>query len=735
MILPLTSPALVENTALAGTSAQGGVEPFFRNMDLRQASLLLQRRLKLVLGVTAAGALLAFLAALLLTSQYRAEAIVMQDARQTRVVDVGSVVSGLPSENTALRSEIDIIMSRSVIDRVVNKLDLTKDPEMNPRHWFSRLNVFRWFGGAASEKEKSRERSIVARNIGERLMVTNDGRSFSIHIMFDSRDPEKAALIANAIADEYLVDQLEAKYEVTARANKWLNDHLGVLKQQVEVAEKAVEDFRQKTKLIEIQGTTVSARQMEDINSQLVAARGQTSQAEARLRSIQNLLQSKDGVNSAADVLNSPLIQRLREQEAEVRRREAEMASRYGELHPKMIKSRAEYRDLQNKIAEEVHKVVQSLSNEVDIARAKEAQLEKELQNLEKRAGVEMKDSVTLRQLQREAEANRTLYENFLSRFKQTDAQQNLQLADSRIIARAEPPLEPAFPKKGLFVLIGALLGAVLGVLMAYLVEYFDRGFRNSLQVEEMTGIPVVGMVPSLSGISGQAAEDYVVERPMSAYSEALRTVRTAIHFSNVDNPPKTVMVTSATPGEGKTTFCLSLGRSLAKAGGKILLIDADLRRPRIADVTGLPGGSGGLAALLAGEKSFKEVVKRDPVVEGLDIIPATSKAPNAQDLLGSHQMHKVLQDAAKNYDLVIVDSPPILAVSDAAMAARSVDTTLFLIRWAETPRETVVHALKQLRNFGCKVAGVVMMQVDVAEQAKYGDGYYHKNYHEYYAN
>lgn len=487
--------------------------------------------------------------------------------------------------------------------------------------------------------------------------------------------------------------------------------------------------------MIEIEGTTVSARQLEDINSQLTKARGETSQAEARLRSVQNMVQSKAGVDGAADVLASPLIQRLREQEAEVRRREAELASRYGELHPKMVNARAEYHDLQSKIAEEVRKIVMGLENEVEISRAKEIQLKKDLQILESRAGDELKDSVTLRQLQREAEANRALYQSFLNRFKQTTEQQDLQVADSRIIARADVPIVPAFPSKLLFMLIGMLLGGILGSLLAYLVEYFDRGFRSVTQIEETINLPVVGQIPSLTKTSSRPPEDYVVDKPLSSYSEALRTVRTAIHFSNVDHPPKIVMVTSSVPSEGKTTFCLSMGRSLAKAGNKILLVDADMRRPRVAEVSGIADSGGGLAALLTGDKNFAQVKKADPVVAGLDIVPAAGKTPNAQDLLGSQQMHKFLQEASQHYDLVIVDTPPILAVSDAAMAARSVDTTIFLVRWATTPRDTMVQALKQLSSSGCKIAGVVMTQVDMAEQAKYGSGYYHHNYNEYYAD
>ncbi|MDD5586668.1 MAG: polysaccharide biosynthesis tyrosine autokinase [Alphaproteobacteria bacterium] len=736
MLVTKPSSALLESTSAALSSRPQWADPFLNSMNLRETVRLLRRRLPLIAGVMVSGLLLGLLVALIMTPQYRAKAVVMLDLRRANVVEAGSVSSRLPAENTALRSEMDIIASRAIIDRVIDRLHLLNDPEWRPESVWKKLNPLAWFRKAPpTQAQLERQKSEVANSITKRLKVENDGRSFSINIFFESRDPVKAALIANTFADEYLVDQLESKYEAASRASKWLDERLQTLKKQVEASEKSVEEFRQKSRLIDIEGTTVAARQMDDTNSQLTEARGETSQAEAKLRSVENMLHSKGGMTGAADVLASPLIQKLREQEADLRSREAEMASHYGDLHPKLIKMRAESRELQSKIAEEVHKIVQGLSNQVEIARAKERQLEKELQKQEDRAGVEMKDSVTLRQLQREADANRLLYESFLNRFKQTSEAQSLQTADARIIARAETPLSPAYPLKWLFMLLGAILGGLLGLMLAFLVEYFDHGFRNAAQVEDMTGLPVIGLVPSLAGISARSVEDYVVDKPLSSYSEALRTVRTAIHFSNVDQPPKTVMVTSAMPKEGKTSFCLSMGRSLAKAGNKILLIDADLRRPRMAEVIGLPKKGGGLAALLAGDSKLKEVIKRDPIVAGLDYIPAMGKTPNAQDLLGSQQMQKLLREVAAHYDLVIVDTPPILAVSDAAMAARSVDTTLFLVRWATTPRDTAIEAIKRLNAFGCKIAGVVMTQVNVAEHAKYGEGYYHHNYEDYYAN
>ncbi len=733
-----TMPSAKETPfALASRVVDGS---FFKSVDLRETTRLLRRRMQIVFRLMAIGGALGLLISLLLTPQYKADVVLLLDQRKPKVIDVGSVVSGLPGDNASLRSEIDILTSRAVLDRVIKKLDLSNDPEFSGKKaswkkWLNPFNLFRAQEAEDEEEEKKREWSATARAVQDKLNVTNDGRSVSIHLSFESSDPKKAAQIANAVADEYLVDQLEAKYDVVSRANKWLSERLGSLKGQVEASERVVEDFRQKAKLIQIDGGTVAVRQMQEINMQLIAARAQTSQAEARLRNVQTMVQSGGGIEGAADVLSSPLIQKLREQEAEVRRKEAELHTRYGERHPNMINARAERQDLQRKINEEVQKILKSLAGEVQVARAKEQQLQSDLTRLESKAGSELKDAVQLRQLQRDSDANRMLYENFLGRFKQTSEQQDLQLADTRIIARADTPDAPSFPKKWLFLVVGAILGAVAGVVAAYLVEFLDRGFRTAPQLEEGTGLPVIGQVPSLKTVSDRPPEDYVVDKPLSAYSESLRTVRTAIHFSNVDNPPKTVMVTSSGPGEGKTTFCLSLARSLAAGGNKVLLIDADLRRPRVARLLSISANGKDLSAILTGAAKTENVLRKDPLVSGLDIIPAFGRAPNAQDLLGSKQMKKLIQEMSSKYDLVIVDTPPILAVSDAAMVARAVDTSLFIVKWADTARDTVVQALKQLKTLDCRIAGSVLNQVNLAELASYGEGYYNHRYHDYYTD
>lgn len=734
------SSALSPNQTSPALSSQVFSGDFFKTVDPREAGRILRARIQIVARMMVLCAAAGLFTSLLLTPKYIGEVILLVDHRQAKMMDMGAGLSSLASDKATLRSEIDIISSRAVVDRVIKKKDLLRDPEFNHQgtSWTKWLNPLRYFKKStpvSEEEQLQKERTATARTFQDKLDVVNDGRSLSLYITFESEDPKKAAGLANAVADEYLVDQLEAKYEVAARANEWLSKRLESLREEVKEKEGVVEAYRQKAKLIQVDGGTIAIRQIQEINKQLILARADTSQAEARYRSASSSISSGGGIEGSADVLGSPLIQRLREQEAKVRRKEAELSSRYGNRHPTMIKTRAERVDIGRKIGEEVKKILKSLKGEVGISHAKEKQLQRDLARLTVKAGRELSQNVYLRQLQREADASRTLYEDFLARFKQTSEQQEMQLPDTRIIARADIPEKANFPKKWLFLLVGIVLGGILGVLTAYVIEYFDRGFRTVPQLEENTGLPVVGQVPSLKNVTTRPPEDYVVDKPLSAFSEALRTVRTAIHFSNVDKPPKSVMVTSSGPSEGKTTFCLSMARSLAAAGNKILLIDADLRRPRVARLLQISSNGKDISALLTGKEKIKDVLRHDRLVPGLDVIPAFGRAANAQDLLGSKQMQKLIASLTPNYDLVIIDTPPILAVSDAAMVAKAVDTSLFVVKWADTSRDTVVHALKQLKNFDCRITGAVLNQVNMNELASYGDGYYNHRYHEYYSD
>ncbi len=739
---------------LSGDGAKAG---FRRDTQAGMMKVLqtLRRRRVAILATCAVVTVLGILASFQVTPTFTAEALVMINIRKTNVVDLHSVVSGLPPENNMVRSEMDILTSRTLLGKVVDKLHLTTDPVVNPSleaksSLLRLLSPIEWlpaqwanaiFGAPKvlpPEVAEARARANAVTVLSKWLKVTNDGRSYSIRLVVTCPDPKKAAEIANMVADVYLVDQLEAKYEAIRRANDWLNQRLVGLRETLQAAERAVQAYREKSGLAQTRGSTVTGQQLSEINTQLVLARSEHSQAEARLRNAQSFVRGGNpgGVDAVANVLASPLIQALRQQESTVRRKDAEMSGRYGPEHPQRINVRAELDDIRRKIDEETRKVVLSLANEVDVAKAKEHSLEMALGDLEGKANVAMRAEVGLGQLEREAESARTLYQNMLGRFKEVGQQGGLEESDARVVAFAEAPTTPSFPKKSLFAILSLLAGLGLGIMVAFILDRFDRGFRGAEDIEEKFNVPALALVPMLSS-AGARPEEYLLEKPLSAYAESIRTLRTGIQFSNIDSPVRTLAITSSVPSEGKTALAFSLGRQVAQSGVRVLLIDGDLRRPRLGKLFKTRKDQPGLFDLIAEQCTLEDAVVVDEKT-GLHVLPCHAMASSAHNILGSRRMGQLLTSLRDLYDFILVDTPPIMAVSDAALLCAFADCTLFVVHWGKTPREVVSSAINQLFNFGIKVTGVVVSQVDLKRHATYGYGdygYYYGRYREYYHN
>lgn len=679
---------------------------------------------------------------------YKSTAWVMIEPRQAKIVNLESVFDGLSGGRETINSEIEIIRSRHLSGKVVERLKLYKDPEFNARlrpetAWAMAVAWARNLLGIAPkarfspEEEARLERNKVVTAFENHLDVKAKARSRVIRITVESDNPAKAALMANTVADLYLVDQLEAKYNATRRATNWLGDRMTKLRKKVAASEQAVVAYRRKAGLIQGKNAvSIAAAQISELSSQLIIARSKLAQADARFEQVRRLIKSKRGTDTAIQVLSSPLIQSLNEQESRVLRKAAELSSIYGPKHPKMINVRAEIRDLRRKIAVETQKIVGGLRNQVDVARANEQSLARSLKVLEQRAGRLNAKDIQLRALAREATANRTLLETFLTRFKETSAQKDIQTADARVISAAAIPIFPSFPDKRLAIAVTIIGSFFLGIVLVFVLEQLDAGFRSMEQVEQIAGIPALGLIPALKGEGGVSPERYVVENPLSAYAESIRNIHVGLALSNVDAPPKVVLVTSSMPEEGKTATSLSLARLVAQSGRKVIVVDCDLRRPSVHSRLGLPGKPG-LVELLARSVDPAAAVIRDDV-SGAWLIPAGEHAPNPTDLLGSDQMKRLLRKLAESYDLVVLDSSPVMAVSDARILARLADKIVFVVRWEKTRRETAVHGLKQIREAGGSIAGVVLSRVNVRKHARYGyadSGYYHGKYAKYYSS
>jgi capsular exopolysaccharide synthesis family protein len=548
-----------------------------------------------------------------------------------------------------------------------------------------------------------------------------------VHV--DSEDPQLAAAIANALCAAYLEQQQEIKTEATEHANKWLSERLTTLRKKAEDSARAVQAFKQAHNLTQTKGLTVSQQQLSELNSQLTLAAAARADKEASLHQLQDMLKTPGGADSAAPVLASPLIEKLQEQLATVRRTRAELGTRYLSHHPAMIEARAQERDLEKKIQTEVAKIVRAKESEAAAARAHEAMLRKQVHDL---LGANAKLdtlSVQLDSLQHDADASNALYEDFLSRYKETSAQTDLDVPDARIAAAASPPMSPHFPKTRLFLGIAGMIALTIGVVAAFLLERLDNGLRSADQLERLASLNTLGLTPAAG--SGAALLEAVVRDPLSLYTEAIRTIRSSLHYSHIENPPKILLVTSSLPGEGKTVFATSLARSVARSGEKVLLVDCDLRQPNVGRYFGVADETAGLTTIFEENATPERSTFLDKP-SGLHVVPSGRLVSNPQDLLRSSRMSDFLDSKRDLYDLIVLDAPPVLAVSDALILSHLADATIFLVQWERTPRQAALGALKILRGGQGHIAGAVISQVNIRRHALYGYsdvGHYYGRY------
>lgn len=438
-------------------------------------------------------------------------------------------------------------------------------------------------------------------------------------------------------------------------------------------------------------------------------------------------------------MLQSPIIHTLLAQETEVKRKLAELSGEYGDRHPRLIGARAELNDLQAKMATEVNKIVQGLRNEVEVARAREAAIRKSLDQLESTLAQSNSAEVQLRALEREANADKAMLESFLARFEETSAQVDVAVnqPDARVISRAVIPNEPSFPPKKVVLVIALMGSTLIGLLLIFVIEQMDSGFHSSEQIEEVTGARVLGLVPLLGdhGGEGKSPANYIVKHPVSMFSESIRSLYTSILTTRIDAPPKKILITSSQPSEGKSSIAICLARSRALAGYKTVLIEADLRRPTFHRVLKTPKMPG-LVELMLGKAELADVMVKDEA-SGALVIPAGSRVPDPTALLASAKMKQLLSDLEREFDTIVLDSPPVMAASDARILGTEVDLSVFVIRWHKTSREVATLGIRQMVEAGGHVGGAVMSLVDPKKHARYGSGdsgYYHSSVRKYYS-
>ena len=726
------------------------------SFDIRSLFGAFRRRIGLFLSTAALVAALVILITLQAQPEYTASANVLIDRKDNNVVDFTSVLTGGAPDQGSIDTEVEVIKSRALAEKVVNLLNLSSDPEFNPalRQSRSKSGMFSFMNAlfpkpvvrpTTGEDGAIHALDNVTDEVLENLNVYRLDTTYVLRVQYTSHSPKKAADITNAFADNYLLEQLESKFESTSRANDWLNTRLEELRDEVRATEEAVEVYRTNSGLLSAQGSSLTEQQISDLNAQLIIQTSDYNEVQARLESVQAQIARGVPADTIAEVMTSAVIRDLRRQESEVNGRKAELSSRYGPRHPEVLKVDREAADIQAQIRLEIDRIVSSLESEVGIARQKVRTIENGLGRLRSQLSTNNRSLVRLRELEREAEASRTLYQNFLEQFKQINDQEEIAEADARVISKAVIPTEQSAPNTAFNTIMGILLGIFAGLGLVYLAEMLDNGLATGAEVEREIDVPFIASIPETNaGIIGlfrklfgqkTPPEKYLVENPLSVYAESFRALRSTVLLSAGAKPPKVIAVTSALPNEGKTTVVKSIGVMSAMSGSKTVIVDCDFRiRGLSKDAPSQPNA--GLIKLLKGEAKFKDVTVTDPET-GCDYILNSEDEYTSKDLIGTKAFTELLTALRRKYDLVILDTAPVLMVAETRAIAQKSDRVVMAARWRRTKVDAVKTAVDTLQRVNANIIGLVLTRVNLNKRVKYGVGdyaYYTRQYGKYYA-
>jgi polysaccharide biosynthesis transport protein len=696
---------------------------------------------------------------------YEAEAMVMLNDRPAQPVpNIPDVVVGSPPTEDSLASQLLLIKSRGMAERLVDQLNLHLLPEFNPalrpstadfaawldptrlvpawlldhlpKAWADTLMTASSSAEMTDQQQAALLRSQIIELVMDNIIAEPANRSTVIGLKFVSTDPALAALGANTLARLYLSEQLESKQTATRRARDFLEHEIERLRASVASAEQAVQDYRRQHGLA---GAAPDQQQLTELTTQLVTSRAERAQSEAKVRQVERLLSSGADLTQAAQLLDSPVLTELRARELDLNHQRAELSREYGERHPRMQNLEAELKSLEIRKQAEIRQIAQRLKDEVQVARSREATLDSNIETLKSQLAQHNEAEIGLEALQREATADRDLLETYINRAKEIGSQQKAQEPDARVISRAALPDESTYPRRKLIFGVALVSALLVGSLAVFGLEGLDNTFRSSEQIEDLIGLPTLGLVPAIVGLDKRygSPQDYVLDNPNSPFGEALRSLRTAMLLTSMGSPPKTMLVTSSIPSEGKTSIGMCLARIHARSGRRTLIIDCDVRRPRLHELAGVANQSG-LSDVLLQHRELSEVVLLDER-SGAYFVTAGGPVPDPAALLASERMRRLLKEVASRFDLVIIDSPPVLSVSDARVLSQMTDKTVFLVHWGSTRRHDVMMGVKQLIEAGADVAGLVLSRVNVRKHARYGyrdSGYYYDDkYTKYYNN
>lgn len=699
----------------SGLSEEGRLEllEYWRSITKRKWAIL---ALGLVVAVLAGAVVYS------LTPVFRGTTTLLIEQGKRKVLSIEDVYGGSSQEKEYYQTQVEIIKSREVAGRVVRGLRLWEYPEFDPRKPDGSVigQLKDALGTKSAQEEWSEDRlaAAVAPKFTNQLSVDAVRLSQLVRINFESEDPKLAALVANTVADAYIGADRDAKFTMTQQANEWLQQRTQSLRDKLSTSEKALQAYREKQGIVSLSGSaqTVIGQQIGEVTQRLVEAKARRAEAASAYEQMKTVV---DGdYSSVPAVVRNAAVGEAKKQESTAALKVAELQQRYGSEHPRMVQALSELKVAHENTLRQMQMVATSLTREYESARATERALEGALSSARGAVQNVNRQEFQLGVLEREVESNKQLYDMFMNRAKETHESSDLQSAVARVVDQAVTPQFPVKPKKGQIIAIALVLGLFAGVLVSLLLDMLDNTVKGIEDAERRFHVPVLSALPKLASQESSSAVTMFIDKPDSLLAEAVRTARTGVLLSNLDEDCRMLVVTSSVPGEGKTTVATNLALAHAQTK-RTLLIDADMRRPQVARRLSLPPTGKGLAALVAGTASIEECVHS---IKGssLAILPAGEVPPNPVELLLSLRFRETLDALSKQYEVIIIDSPPVELVSDALVIAPLVTSTIFVVRAMDTASPVVRKSLVRLQRAGGTVLGVVLNQLDFVKAQRY---------------
>jgi succinoglycan biosynthesis transport protein ExoP len=772
MLQRLNKPLPLSDTGTAVAELPGPGE-FFASF-----SRLIRRQFPVIVSIVFAMLFLGVVYLVTTPPSYTSQATMIIDTRKVQVFQQPSIVGDVAVDSAMVVSQVEVLKSEDVALAVIKELQLTSDPEF-VSHGGGLVGtlidfVSSVFGGNEPKSEFEITRRAV-QAFQDRLSVRRVGFTYIIEISFKSSNPDRAAQIANALAEAYIIDQLEAKYKATRRASTWLQDRIRELRQQASTAERAVVDFKTKNNIVDAGGRLMDEQQLAELNSQLVIARAQVSEARARLDRIETVLRADTPdatVNSTvADNLRNDVVTKLRSQYLELANREADWSARYGRNHLAAVHLRNQMREIRNSVLDELRRTKEIFKSDFEIAKQREDGIQKELARAVSQSQATNQAQVALRELESAAQTYRALYDNFLQRYMESVQQQSFPISEARLITQATRPLKKSSPKVPIVLAVTIFSGMMLGLGIGVLREFWDRVFRTSGQVETTLQTNCISVLPIIKSNEAKSAERqrnrigalaasayapgrelgehklgldskiiarqtnlfwHVVDSPLSRFAEAMRSIKLAADLGG-NKSNKVLGITSSLPNEGKSTISVSVAQLISHAGARVILVDCDLRNPSLSRKLA-PSAKAGMLEVISGRTPLDQVVWTDPTTN-LAFLPSVvnPRLAHTSEILASDQVKTLIRTLATEYDYVIVDLSPLAPVVDVRSTTHFIDSYVFVIEWGRTRVEIVEHALKDARGVYENLLGVVLNKADInllGRYESYRGSYYYKRYY-----